>query len=114
MPRPIFQLLVRMIEDCMPSLSERIALLMRIWCQMREFSSQFKVWIAKLGVLSESKWCLMMVVLPLIIWCQMREVVPLLSSKVCSTALLLLSIMNFIIWNSRGALMPNFQGHIRN
>ena len=22
--------------------------------------------------------------------------------------------MNFIIWNSRGALKPNFQGHIRN
>ena len=54
-----------------------------------------------------------MVVLPLIIWCPMREVVPLLSSKVCSTALLLLSIMNFIIWNNRGALKPNFQGHIR-
>ena len=39
---------------------------------------------------------------------------PLLSSKVCSMALLLLSIMNFIIWNNRGALKPNFQGYIRN
>ena len=39
---------------------------------------------------------------------------PLLSSKVCFSAFLLSSIMNFIIWNSRGALKPNFQGHIRN
>ena len=98
----------------MPSLSERKALSMRIWCQMMGFSSQFRVWIAKLGVLPEIRWCLMMVVMQLTIWCLMREVMPLLSSKVCFTAFLLLSIMNFIIWNSRGALKPNFQGHIRN
>ena len=37
---------------------------------------------------------------------------PPLSSK-ASRLFLLLSIMNFVIWNSRGDLKPNFQGHIR-
>ena len=43
----------------------------------------------------------------------MREAKPFPFPKVCSKAIYLQLIINIIIWNSRGALKPNFQGHIR-
>lgn len=97
MLRPDYLLKVRVIGVYMPNSSERRVLPMIIWCPMREFSSQPKAWIAKIGVLSKIIWCPMIGVLPKIIWCLMRVVELLLSSKVCYTTLYLQSIMNFII-----------------
>lgn len=60
------------------------------------------------------RWIVMIGILPKTTWCLMREVELLRSSRVCYKSLYSLSTMNFIIWNSRGVLKPNFQRHICN
>ena len=62
---------------------------------------QINAWIAKMRSLLKIRWF------------PMREMEIFLATKVCSKACYLQSFMNIIIWNSRGALKSNFQGHIR-